>query len=87
MPFLRKAKWREVATFKAVWGSVNDKNRQVLIFPTTLKALDHGPYMEASIGVENILKIFRLDAFWRLSYKNERTIDNFGLKFGFFIAL
>lgn len=87
VPFLRKAKWREVATFKAVWGSVNDKNRQVLIFPTTLKALDHGPYMEASIGVENILKIFRLDAFWRLSYKNERTIDNFGLKFGFFIAL
>jgi hypothetical protein len=87
IPLLRKLKFREVATFKAVWGSVNDKNRQILIFPSSLIALDKGPYMEASIGVENILKIFRIDAFWRLTYRHPNELDNIGLKFGFFLAL
>jgi hypothetical protein len=87
IPLLRKLKWREVVTIKGVWGTVEDKNRKTLLFPTTLKALDKGPYLEASAGVENIFKIFRVDAFWRLNYQLPRAIDNFGFKFGFQLAL
>lgn len=87
IPLLRKLKWREVATVKGVWGTVNDKNRKTLLFPSTLHALDKGPYVEASLGVENIFKIFRVDAFWRLNYQLPRAIDNFGFKFGFQLAL
>ena len=87
IPLLRKLKWREVATVKGVWGTVNEANRKTLLFPSTLKALDKGPYMEASVGVENIFKIFRVDAFWRLNYQLPRAIDNFGFKFGFQLAL
>ena len=87
IPLLRKLKWREVATIKSVWGSVNNKNRTTLLFPSTLKALDKGPYAEASLGIENIFKVFRVDAFWRLNYQLPRTIDNFGLKFGFQLLL
>ncbi|MBL7912390.1 MAG: carboxypeptidase-like regulatory domain-containing protein [Bacteroidia bacterium] len=87
VPLLRKLKWREVATLKTVWGTVNDKNRVPLLFPSTLSSLDKGPYAEASIGVENIFKVFRVDAFWRLNYQLPRNIDNFGLKFGFQLAL
>jgi hypothetical protein len=87
VPLLRRLKWREVVTAKAVWGSVNAKNKSTLIFPTTLSALDKGPYVEASAGVENIFKVFRIDAFWRLNYQFEKSIDNFGLKFGFQLAL
>jgi hypothetical protein len=87
IPLLRKLKWREVATIKGVWGTVSEKNRKTLIFPSTLSALDRGPYMEASLGVENIFKIFRIDAFWRLNYQLPRAIDNFGVKFGFQLAL
>ena len=87
VPLLRKLKWREVATLKSVWGSVNEKNRKTLLFPTTLNSLDKGPYAEASLGVENIFKIFRIDAFWRLNYRFNRNIDNFGLKFGFQLML
>lgn len=87
IPLLRKLKWREVATIKGVWGTVNEKNRRTLIFPSSLSALDKGPYLEASVGIENILKIFRVDAFWRLNYQLPRAIDNFGLKFGFQLAL
>lgn len=87
IPLLKKLKWREVATLKTVWGSVNSKNRQTLLFPATLSALDKGPYAEASAGIENIFKVFRIDAFWRLNYQLPRAIDNFGLKFGFQLML
>ncbi len=87
IPLLRKLKWREVVTAKGVWGSVDDANRKTLIFPTTLSALDKGPYLEASAGIENIFKVFRIDAFWRLNYRLPNAIDNFGLKFGFQFAL
>ncbi len=87
IPLLRKLKWREVVTAKSVWGSVNAHNRRTLLFPSTLSALDKGPYVEASAGVENIFKLFRIDAFWRLNYQFEKAIDNFGIKFGFQLAL
>jgi hypothetical protein len=87
LPLLRKLKWREVATAKAVWGTVNENNRRTLLFPSTLRALDSGPYLETSIGIENIAKVFRVDAFWRLSYQRETAAANFGLKFGFQLML
>ncbi|PBQ31949.1 hypothetical protein CNR22_09260 [Sphingobacteriaceae bacterium] len=87
IPLLRKLKWREVVTAKAVWGTVNEKNRHALLFPKTLSALDKGPYAEASVGIENIFKVFRIDAFWRLNYQLPNAIDNFGFKFGFQLAL
>ncbi|MBX3164943.1 MAG: carboxypeptidase-like regulatory domain-containing protein [Bacteroidetes bacterium] len=87
IPLLRKLKWREVLSAKALWGSVNNKNKAALIFPETLSALDKGAYLEASAGIENIFKIFRVDAFWRFTYQMPRKIDNFGIKFGFQLAL
>jgi len=66
---------------------VNQKNRDVLLFPSTLSSLNKGPYVEASAGIENIFKVFRIDAFWRLTYQFPRSIDNFGLKFGFHLML
>lgn len=87
IPLLKKLKWREVITAKALWGSVNDKNRNALVFPNTLSSLNKEPYVEVSAGIENIFKIFRLDAFWRCTYQSPNSIDNFGVKFGFQIAL
>lgn len=87
VPLLRKLKWREVATVKSVWGSVNEKNRDALIFPPTLSALNKGPYLEASLGIENIFKIFRIDVFWRLRYQYFNPAQNIGVKFGFQLAL
>ena len=49
-------------------GDVTKENRDELIFPSTLSSLKGRPYYEASAGIENIFKIFRIDALWRLSY-------------------
>jgi hypothetical protein len=86
IPYLKKLRWREVVTCKALWGSVNEKNRRTLIFPNTLNALDNEPYVEFSAGIENIFKVFRIDALWRSTYLRPKAIDNFGVKFGFQLA-
>ena len=65
---MRKLKWREVITGKALIGNVTKDNENVLLFPATLSTLNKGPYYEVSVGIENIFKIFRIDALWRLSY-------------------
>lgn len=83
MPLIKKLKWREVVTCKALWGSVNEQNRRTLIFPTTLSALNNEPYVEVSAGIENIFQVFRIDAIWRSTYQRQRSVENFGVKLGF----
>ncbi len=83
IPLIRKLKWREVVTGKALWGSVNDRNRNTIIFPSTLSAIGNVPYVELSAGIENIFRVFRVDALWRTTHQRAKAIDNFGVKFGF----
>lgn len=82
IPLLRKLKWREVVTYKILFGSVNNANKEMLLFPSTLRTLDKGPYQEVSAGIENIFKFFRVDAIWRLTYTENIKIP-FGVKAGF----
>ena len=80
VPLIKKLKWREVVGGKAVIGSVNNKNREQLIFPPTLHALDHGAFMEVTAGIENIFKVFRIDGVWRLTYLDHPKALPFSIK-------
>ncbi|CAN5133191.1 DUF5686 and carboxypeptidase-like regulatory domain-containing protein [soil metagenome] len=80
IPLMRKLKWREVATFKWLVGSVEQKNKQEILFPSTLYTLNHGPYMEAGAGIENIFKFFRVDCFWRLTYLDHPNVAPVGVR-------
>lgn len=79
IPLLRKLKWREVATIKGLMGTLEDKNNGVFTFPGTLGTLGK-PYWETSVGIENIFKIIRIDAMWRLSHLDHPNISPFGLR-------
>lgn len=79
IPLMRKLKWREVVSAKGLIGDLNDKHQSIMDFPEGLYSVNH-PYVEASIGIENILKIFRVDAMWRLSYLDHDDIEKFGLR-------
>lgn len=81
IPLMRKLKWREVASFKWLVGSVSPANRKELVFPGTLYTLNRGPYMEVGAGLENIFKFFRVDAFWRLSYLDHPNVAPVGVRF------
>jgi len=79
VPLIRKLKWREVAYANGVWGSLQDENRIPLNFPQNLFTLDV-PYYEAGVGIENILKLIRVDALWRLAYLDNPGITKFGVR-------
>ncbi|MDI9862395.1 DUF5686 and carboxypeptidase-like regulatory domain-containing protein [Flectobacillus roseus] len=91
IPLIKKLKFREIITFKALYGSLSDKNNPNLNpdlykFPTNEEgqvlthSLNNGPYMEASIGIGNILKFFRVDFVKRLSYLDNPQVSEYGIR-------
>ncbi|MBL7812510.1 MAG: carboxypeptidase-like regulatory domain-containing protein [Bacteroidetes bacterium] len=90
VPLLRKLKWREIFATKAIYGTLAQKNFDII--PRNIntgseyepisqfKTFSTLPYWEVSAGIENILKILRVDAVWRLTYRNEPRVRNFGVK-------
>lgn len=79
IPLMRKLKWREVVTGRAVIGSLQDKNEQTLALPSNMFELEE-PYLETAVGIENIFKIIRVDALWRLTYLDHPDIQKFGIR-------
>lgn len=51
------------------------------LFPNGSYTLGKAPYMEASIGIENIFKFLRLDYVWRLNYRDHPGIQTKGVRF------
>ncbi len=93
LPLLRKLKLRTVATYKAVWGTMSEHNRlanRLNDFDPSQKDTYTGyrspsgkPYMEAGVGIENIFKVIRLDALWRLTYLDNPEAPRFLFKGSF----
>ncbi len=78
IPLMRKLKWREVGFVKGVVGSISEANRKYTTFPLSLNSLTK-PYFETGVGVENIFKVLRVNAIWRLSYLDHPNISKFGI--------
>ncbi len=84
IPGVRKLKWREVIGFKAAWGNMSDANKEANRFNTSISPYPI-PYMEASVGIENIFKLFRVDAVFRLTHRDRPAAlqtTNIGLRVG-----
>jgi len=81
IPLFRKLKWREVVSGKGVIGDISEKNARLMRLNTnlTLNELTK-PYFEAAVGIENIFKLLRIDAVWRLSYLDHADIQTFGMR-------
>ncbi len=82
IPLLRKLKWREVVQAKAVWGHLSDKNYSLISEPN-FYSLNKKPYVEIGAGVENIIKILRVDFIWRMAYMENPNISNYGIRASF----
>jgi hypothetical protein len=80
IPLMRKLKWREVASLRAVYGSMSDANKSILLNPDAFSTLSKKPYMEAGFGVENIFKFLRFDFIYRLTYLDNPDIAKFGVR-------
>lgn len=91
IPLIRKLNWRTVASFKALKGRMTKENLKA----NHLNAFDSNntkfigirspasvPFMETSIGIENIFKVLRVDALWRLNYLDNPEAMPFLVKLG-----
>jgi hypothetical protein len=79
IPLMRKLKWREVATYRWLAGSVNKANEETVIFPPNMYNLTGKPYSETGVGIENIFNVIRVDALWRLSYLSHPNVSRFAV--------
>ena len=91
IPLFKKLKWREVGSFKAIWGGVSDENNPALHpslyqFPVSsigkpiTYALGDTPYVEASLGIENIFKLLRVDLIRRFTYLDHPEVSKWGVR-------
>lgn len=81
IPLLKKLNFREVITFKGLFGSLTDQNATNTINNVPIVAPDKTGYFEAGIGIENILKILRVDYVFRINHRLSDSKDNQGLRF------
>ena len=90
LPLIRKLNWREVIGFRGMYGNLSEKNRPdnmntgtLYKFPyedETYHYLNSTPYMELSLGVENIFRVLRIDYVRRLTYRDYPGIDKEGVR-------
>lgn len=86
IPLIKKLKWREVFCFRGLWGHLTDKNNPMkngeglYAFPAGSGTMGRAPYMEVSVGIENIFKFLRLDYVWRLNYLDNPDIQHRGVR-------
>lgn len=81
LPFLQKMGWRERFSFNAFTGSMTQANRDYnknAHFHVTGKT----PFMEAGLGIENILHVLSVEYFRRLTHLNDRYAQKGGIYLG-----
>ncbi len=93
IPFIKKFNLREIISSKAIYGTLSDENRRLI--PESIKggqkfepihSFENVPYWETAFGIENIFKVLRIDAIWRMTHRLNPTFDkpnprgNFAIK-------
>lgn len=94
LPLLKKLHLRETLGFKGLFGGLTKRNNPAYnrtLFPFPEDADAHlmkpgTPYMECSVGLDNVLTLFRVEYVWRLTYRNLPGIDRGGVRFGIHFA-
>jgi hypothetical protein len=82
----RRLKWRQFWNVKTLVGGLSDENYTLNFVPgNPFQNLDGRVYVEGGTGIDNILKVLRLDLVWRFGPKPlpENWVSKFGV-FGSF---
>jgi hypothetical protein len=93
IPLMRKLKWREVASIRGLIGSLDEKNKLYnQNYLNEFNPSEHTyevkkPYFEAMAGVENIFRVLKVCAVWRLSYLDHKVDDKKVPGFGILATL
>ena len=91
IPILNKLKLREAASLKVLYGSLSSQNQptpgsELYYLPryddgTPISyTLESKPYIEASIGLGNIFRVFRIDLVRRFTYLDHPGAPKYGIR-------
>lgn len=85
IPGIKWLRLREVLSFNMIYGGLTDKNNPTLtpglfLLPDGTQPLGSTPYIECSVGLENIFKILRIDYYRRLTYLDHPDIKKGGIR-------
>jgi len=94
IPLIKKLKFREIVTCKVIYGGIghnNDPayNDDLFRFPAGADdmpltfTLEKKPYVEAGVGLSNILRVFRIDLIKRFTYLDHPGISDLGVRVQF----
>jgi hypothetical protein len=94
IPFTKHLNIREMLTCKVLYGNLsktNDPSQQSDLFKFPVQAdgtpltytLGKTPYIEGSVGIGNIFKIFRIDLVRRFTYLNNPNVSKYGVRMRF----
>lgn len=91
IPLLKKLKWRELFSVKSLWGGLSNENNPSL-HPSLYQLPVDGngrpityimgktPYVEGSVGIENIFKFVRVDLVRRFTYMDDPEVSKWGIR-------
>jgi hypothetical protein len=91
LPVIKHLKLRETASLKVLYGGIRDENDpsahpELYQFLRDANGqqvaftLGRSPYVEASVGIANIFKLFRVDLVRRLTYLDNPHVAQWGLR-------
>jgi hypothetical protein len=89
IPLINRLKLREVVSFSTIYGYLSDKNNPAAApvglfrLPDETQLFGNQPYMEASVGLDNIFRILRVDYVRRLNYRDNPNIRKSGFRVAF----
>jgi hypothetical protein len=89
IPLFKRLKWRSIISAKFLYGGVTNANDPketdgLIQFPTDIYgnpstfSLEEEPYVELSVGIENIFNLIRIDLVKRMTYLDHPNIPDVG---------
>ncbi|MCO5260698.1 MAG: DUF5686 and carboxypeptidase regulatory-like domain-containing protein [Crocinitomicaceae bacterium] len=69
IPKVNKLKMRFVSSARATWGMISQRHEKEMLLPPFTKQFGKIPYLEVSLGLENILNLIRIDVFYRVTHQ------------------
>ncbi|MDN4753499.1 DUF5686 family protein [Porphyromonadaceae bacterium W3.11] len=88
LPLVKKLNLRGVLTVNLLWGNTTNKNSQdsgkeLFVLPNISTEMSYKhPYMEMGFGLENILKVVRIDVYRRLTPMGPHSTGPWNVKMG-----
>ncbi|WCT10046.1 DUF5686 and carboxypeptidase-like regulatory domain-containing protein [Mucilaginibacter jinjuensis] len=91
IPLFKKLKWRETLSAKVLYGSLRDENNPSIhpsLYQLPVAAngvpitytMGNKPYVEGSVGIENIFKFIRVDLVKRFDYLDNSNVAEWGIR-------